>query len=96
MLSCQPYGPAVSTSSAPMSPSGVAAAAAFLCLQVRHQARNNLGAEVFDALEQALGAMAAAGAPLPPALAGLSGGGVAGGGEGGGGGFRVLFYTNLE
>uniref|UniRef100_UPI003DA094D9 hypothetical protein n=1 Tax=Xanthomonas oryzae TaxID=347 RepID=UPI003DA094D9 len=29
----------------------VAADAAFLCLQVRHQARNNLGAEVFDALE---------------------------------------------
>ncbi|RBC35385.1 type VI secretion system Vgr family protein, partial [Xanthomonas oryzae] len=53
---------------------GVAADAAFLCLQVRHQARNNLGAEVFDALEQALGAVAVAGAPLPPALAGLSGG----------------------
>ncbi|RBE14424.1 type VI secretion system tip protein VgrG, partial [Xanthomonas oryzae pv. oryzae] len=53
---------------------GVAADAAFLCLQVRHQARNNLGAEVFDALEQALGAVAMAGAPLPPALAGLSGG----------------------
>ncbi|MGS0641811.1 type VI secretion system Vgr family protein [Xanthomonas oryzae pv. oryzicola] len=52
----------------------VAADAAFLCLQVRHQARNNLGAEVFDALEQALGAVAVAGAPLPPALAGLSGG----------------------
>ncbi|PPV01237.1 contractile injection system protein, VgrG/Pvc8 family, partial [Xanthomonas bromi] len=31
---------------------GVAADAAFLCLRVRHQARNNLGAEVFDALEQ--------------------------------------------
>ncbi|UKE45830.1 type VI secretion system Vgr family protein [Xanthomonas cerealis] len=53
---------------------GVAADAAFLCLQVRHQARNNLGAEVFDALEQSLGAVAVAGAPLPPALAGLSGG----------------------
>ncbi|OLH14746.1 type IV secretion protein Rhs, partial [Xanthomonas oryzae pv. oryzae] len=53
---------------------GVAADAQFLCLQVRHQARNNLGAEVFDALEQALGAVAVAGAPLPPALAGLSGG----------------------
>ncbi|AAW76725.1 unknown protein [Xanthomonas oryzae pv. oryzae KACC 10331] len=52
----------------------VAADAQFLCLQVRHQARNNLGAEVFDALEQALGAVAVAGAPLPPALAGLSGG----------------------
>ncbi|WP_039010072.1 type VI secretion system Vgr family protein, partial [Xanthomonas cerealis] len=53
---------------------GVAADAAFLCLQVRHQARNNLGAEVFDALEQSLGAVAVAGAPLPSALAGLSGG----------------------
>ncbi|UKE45835.1 type VI secretion system Vgr family protein [Xanthomonas cerealis] len=53
---------------------GVAADAAFLCLQVRHQARNNLGAEVFDALEQALGTVTVAGAPLPPALAGLSGG----------------------
>ncbi|WLA17824.1 type VI secretion system Vgr family protein [Xanthomonas translucens] len=53
---------------------GVAADAAFLCLQVRHQARNNLGADVFDALEQSLGAVAVAGAPLPSALAGLSGG----------------------
>ncbi|WP_406848564.1 type VI secretion system Vgr family protein, partial [Xanthomonas citri pv. glycines] len=53
---------------------GVAADAAFLCLQVRHQARNNLGAEVFDALEQSLGAVTVAGAPLPSALAGLSGG----------------------
>ncbi|WP_234415058.1 type VI secretion system Vgr family protein [Xanthomonas fragariae] len=53
---------------------GVAADAAFLCLQVRHQARNNLGADVFDALEQSLGAVAVAGAPLPPALAGLGGG----------------------
>ncbi|WP_234420879.1 type VI secretion system Vgr family protein, partial [Xanthomonas fragariae] len=52
----------------------VAADARFLCLQVRHQARNNLGADVFDALEQSLGAVAVAGAPLPPALAGLSGG----------------------
>ncbi|WP_146090176.1 type VI secretion system Vgr family protein, partial [Xanthomonas populi] len=50
----------------------VAADARFLCLQVRHQARNTLGAEVFDALEQALGDVAVAGAPLPPALAGLS------------------------
>ncbi|QDI03830.1 type VI secretion system tip protein VgrG [Xanthomonas cerealis pv. cerealis] len=53
---------------------GVAADAAFLCLQVRHQARNNLGADVFDALEQALGAVAVAGAPLPSALAGLGAG----------------------
>ncbi|SMR04409.1 VGR-like protein [Xanthomonas fragariae] len=52
----------------------VAADARFLCLQVRHQARNNLGADVFDALEQSLGAVAVAGAPLPPALAGLGGG----------------------
>ncbi|UKE75227.1 type VI secretion system Vgr family protein [Xanthomonas graminis] len=51
---------------------GVAADAAFLCLQVRHQARNNLGADVFDALEQSLGAVAVAGAP--PALAGLGAG----------------------
>ncbi|MFC3328272.1 type VI secretion system Vgr family protein [Xanthomonas fragariae] len=50
----------------------VAADARFLCLQVRHQARNTLGAEVFDALEQSLGDVAVAGAPLPPALAGLS------------------------
>ncbi|QDI03833.1 type VI secretion system tip protein VgrG [Xanthomonas cerealis pv. cerealis] len=53
---------------------GVAADAAFLCLQVRHQARNNLAAEVFDALEQSLGAVAVAGAPLPSALAGLGAG----------------------
>ncbi|WP_254213043.1 contractile injection system protein, VgrG/Pvc8 family, partial [Xanthomonas fragariae] len=51
---------------------GVAADARFLCLQVRHRARNTLGAEVFDALEQSLGDVAVAGAPLPPALAGLS------------------------
>ncbi|WP_159096125.1 type VI secretion system Vgr family protein, partial [Xanthomonas fragariae] len=38
----------------------VAADARFLCLQVRHQARNNLGADVFDALEQSLGAVAVA------------------------------------
>ncbi len=50
----------------------MAADARFLCLQVRHQARNTLGAEVFDALEQSLGDVAVAGAPLPPALAGLS------------------------
>lgn len=53
---------------------GVAADAAFLCLQVRHQARNNLGADVFDALEQSLGNVAVSGAPLPPALAGLGAG----------------------
>lgn len=43
----------------------------WLCLQVRHQARNNLGAEVFDALEQLLGPAIPA-ATLPQPLAGLA------------------------
>ena len=43
----------------------------FSCLRVRHEARNNLGAEIFDALEQALGPVAMPGAALPEALAGL-------------------------
>jgi type VI secretion system VgrG family protein len=42
----------------------------YACLQVWHRARNNLGAEVFDALEQALGAVAAPGLALPATLAG--------------------------
>ncbi|HBK45296.1 MAG TPA: type VI secretion system tip protein VgrG [Xanthomonadaceae bacterium] len=49
---------------------GIAADAGFLCLQVQHEARNNLGAEVFDALEQALGPHLAPSAFLPGALAG--------------------------
>lgn len=49
----------------------------FMCLRVRHEARNNLGAEVFDALEQALGPVARPGAPLPDALAGMGGAGPA-------------------
>ncbi|KAB7769102.1 type VI secretion system Vgr family protein [Xanthomonas maliensis] len=51
---------------------GVDADAQFLCLQVEHAARNNLGAEVFDALEQLLGPHAAPGVALPPALRGLA------------------------
>ncbi|MGY0560029.1 type VI secretion system Vgr family protein [Luteimonas sp. A277] len=40
----------------------------FVCLEVIHQARNNLGAEVLDALEQTLGPAAKAGAELPAEL----------------------------
>jgi len=47
-------------------------AARFACLQVRHEARNNLGAEVHTALEQLLGPVAQAGAVLPEALSGLA------------------------
>ena len=47
----------------------------FACVAVTHEARNNLEAEVFDALEQALGPVAMPGAGLPGALAGLEGGG---------------------
>src|SRR5690606_37204828 len=47
-------------------------AARFTCLQVRHEARNNLGAEVHTALEQLLGPVARAGADLPEALGGLA------------------------
>ncbi|MDH5822330.1 type VI secretion system Vgr family protein [Luteimonas sp. RD2P54] len=43
----------------------------FACLRVRHEARNNLGAEIHDALEQSLGAVALPGLDLPEALAGL-------------------------
>ena len=43
---------------------------AYLCVGVTHDARNNLGAEVFDALEQALGAVALPGIPLPDPLGG--------------------------
>ena len=42
----------------------------YTCLRVWHRARNNLGAEVLDALEQVLGVAASAGAPLPSTLAG--------------------------
>lgn len=50
----------------------VAADAEFLCLSVRHQARNNLDADVFDALEEALGPAHAAVPSLPSLLAGRS------------------------
>src|SRR5690606_16584541 len=43
----------------------------FTCLRVRHEARNNLGAEIFDALEQTLGPVALPEAQLPEALSGL-------------------------
>src|SRR5690606_14021167 len=43
----------------------------FSCLRVRHEARNNLGAEILDALEQALGPVALPEAQLPEALSGL-------------------------
>ena len=43
----------------------------FNCVAVKHEARNNLGAEIHDALEQALGPVAAPGAGLPDALGGL-------------------------
>ncbi|PJK01346.1 type VI secretion system tip protein VgrG [Lysobacteraceae bacterium NML91-0213] len=43
---------------------------AHLCVAVTHEARNNLGAEVFDALEQTLGAVALPGLPLPELLGG--------------------------
>jgi len=46
---------------------------AYLCVGVTHDARNNLGAEVFDALEQALGAVALPGLPLPGLLRGGGG-----------------------
>ncbi|NLC21555.1 MAG: type VI secretion system tip protein VgrG, partial [Halomonadaceae bacterium] len=45
-------------------------AGGFTCLQVTHTARNNLGAQVHDALEQALGPVAQPGTALPEALAG--------------------------
>ncbi len=43
----------------------------FACMSVTHEARNNLGAEIFDALEQALGPVAMPGMTLPDPLAGL-------------------------
>ncbi len=50
----------------------VAADDRFLCLRVEHAARNNLGADVFDALEQVLGPHLAPATFLPDALAGRS------------------------
>ena len=41
----------------------------FVCLEVIHQARNNLDAQVHEALEQTLGPVAVAGVALPQALA---------------------------
>ena len=46
--------------------------ARFFCLSVQHQARNNLDADVFDALEQLLGPAAIAVPSLPAALAGTA------------------------
>ncbi len=46
--------------------------AQFLCLSVLHQARNNLDADVFDALEQTLGPSSVAVPALPDALSGLA------------------------
>ncbi|MEN1943495.1 type VI secretion system Vgr family protein [Luteimonas sp. MJ293] len=40
----------------------------FVCLEVMHQARNNLDAQMQDALEQTLGPVAMAGADLPAGL----------------------------
>src|SRR5690606_1368674 len=42
----------------------------FTCLQVEHIARNNLGADVFELLDQTLGAMGTDVLSLPPALSG--------------------------
>lgn len=44
----------------------------FTCLQVRHEAHNNLGADIHTALEELLGPVAQAGIDLPDALAGLA------------------------
>lgn len=44
----------------------------FMCLSVRHQARNNLEADVFDAVEQLLGPASVAPATLSAPLLGLS------------------------
>ncbi|MEG1681521.1 MAG: type VI secretion system Vgr family protein, partial [Stenotrophomonas sp.] len=52
----------------------VAGDTAFLCISVRHQARNNLDADVFDALEQTLGSVNQRALALPAALAGISNG----------------------
>jgi len=51
---------------------GVDAGTSFLCLSVQHQARNNLEADILDALEQQLGPVAQAPLALPIALAGLA------------------------
>ncbi|QIO89981.1 hypothetical protein G9274_003666 [Stenotrophomonas rhizophila] len=51
---------------------GVDAGTSFLCLSVQHQARNNLEADILDALEQQLGPVAQAPLALPVALAGLA------------------------
>lgn len=42
----------------------------FTCLQVEHTARNNLGADVFEVLDQALGTTDTGALALPPALSG--------------------------
>lgn len=52
----------------------VAEDAAFLCISVRHQARNNLDADVFDALKQTLGPINQRALELPTALAGIRNG----------------------
>ena len=50
----------------------VADDAAFLCISVRHQARNNLDADVFDALEHTLGPINQRVMALPSALVGIA------------------------
>ena len=52
----------------------VEASESFLCLSVHHQARNNLDADVFDALEQTLGPASVAAPHLPAALQGRADG----------------------
>ncbi len=52
----------------------VAGDASFLCISVRHQARNNLDADVFDALEQTLGPINQRALALPAPLAGIRNG----------------------
>lgn len=42
----------------------------FTCLQVEHTARNNLGADVFEVLDQTLGTMDMGALALPPTLSG--------------------------
>ncbi|MGO1892509.1 MAG: type VI secretion system Vgr family protein [Luteimonas sp.] len=63
----------------------------FACMSVTHAARNNLGAEIFDALEQALGPVAMPGTTLPDPLAGLD---ADGSGQAGDQLDREHFYRN--
>ncbi len=58
-----------------------------LCLRVTHHARNNLGADIHDQLEQWLGAVMLSEVPLPEALSGLALPGLPSGAD-------VPFYRN--